>query len=225
MCIRDRSHTIDVRDNNGCIFSTTATVNGSSGPTAIVTTPTDAACGSSNGALDLGAVTGGVAPYQYSVDGGAFSGATNYPNLAAGTHTLDVRDNNGCIFSTTFGINNTNGPTAIAVTPTDATCGNSNGALDLGAVTGGVAPYTYSIDGGAFSGATNYPNLAAGTHTIDVRDNNGCIFSTTATINNPNAPTAIVVTSTDASYVDDNGALDLGAVTGGVAPYPVSYTH
>ena len=85
-------------------------------------------------------MTGGVAPYTYSVDGGAFSATLAYTNLAAG-HTIDVKDNNGCIFSTTAAISNTNGPTAIATTVVNATCGASNGTLTLGAVTGG-AHYT-----------------------------------------------------------------------------------
>ncbi|HYM95199.1 MAG TPA: gliding motility-associated C-terminal domain-containing protein, partial [Chitinophagaceae bacterium] len=86
------------------------------------------------------------------------------------------------IFSTSVNINNSNGPTAIATTVTDARCGNSNGTLTLGAVTGGVAPYTYSIDAGAYSNTTSYTNLAAGSHSVDVKDANGCIFSTTATV-------------------------------------------
>ena len=42
----------------------------------------------------------------------------------------------------------------------------SNGSLTLGAVTGGVAPYTYSVDGSAFTATPVYNNLAAGTHTL-----------------------------------------------------------
>ena len=62
---------------------------------------------------------------------------------------------------------------------TDATCGTSNGSFTLGAVTGGVAPYTYSVDGSPFTATLVYNNLAAGTYTIDVRDANGCNFATT----------------------------------------------
>src|SRR5205814_953413 len=188
------SHTIDVKDANGCIYSTTAGINNTNGPTAIVVTPTDATCGADNGTITLGAVTGGAAPYTYSIDGGAFSATTNYTNLAAGSHTIDVKDNSGCIFSTTATVNGATGPTAIATTVTDAACGASDGTLTLGAVTGGVSPYTYSIDGGAFTATTNYTNLAAGSHTIDVKDANGCIYSTTAGINSTNGPTAIAVT-------------------------------
>ena len=54
--------------------------------------------------------------YTYSVDGSAFTATTVYNNLAAGTHTVDVTDANGCVFATTAAINNTGGPTAVATT-------------------------------------------------------------------------------------------------------------
>ncbi len=60
--------------------------------------------------------------------------------------------------------------------PQDATCGNNNGTITLGAVTGGVGPYTYSVNGSAFTATTVYNNLAAGNYTIAVTDANGCIF-------------------------------------------------
>ena len=115
-------------------------VSNTGGPTAIATTVVNATCGLSNGSITLGAVTGGVAPYLYSVDGSAFTGTTSYTNLAAGSHTIDVRDANSCTFATTASVSNTGGPTAIATTVVDATCGASNGSITLGAVTGGLAP-------------------------------------------------------------------------------------
>ena len=57
--------------------------------------------------------------------------------------------------------------------------GASNGSITLGAVTGGVAPFTYSVDASPFTATTSYTNLAAGAHSIDVMDVNSCIFSTT----------------------------------------------
>ena len=149
------TYAVEVRDVNGCIFSTTASVSSTSGPTAIVATIVNAACGTSNGSITLGAVTGGVAPFTYSVDGSAFTSTTSYPGLAAGTFAVEVRDVNGCIFSTTASVSNTSGPTAIAITVVDAACGASNGSITLGAVTGGLAPYTYSVDGSAFISTTS----------------------------------------------------------------------
>ena len=216
------SHSIDVRDANGCVFSTSITISNTAGPTAIVSTVVNTACGVSNGSLTLGAVTGGVAPYTYSIDGGAFTATTSYTNLAAGTYTIDVRDANGCVFSTTASISNTTGPTGIATTVTGATCDASNGSITLGAVTGGVAPYEYSVDGSAFSATTSYPGMAAGTIAVEVRDANGCIFSTSVIITGTSGPTAIATTVVDATCGASNGSITLGAVTGGVAPYVYS---
>ena len=163
-----------MRDANGCIYSTSATVASTSGPTAIATTVVDASCGASNGSFTLGAVTGGCCSlFTYSVDASPFTSTTSYTNLIAGPHSIDVRDVNGCIFSTF--VSNTAGPTAIATTVVDATCGTSNGSITLGAVTGEVAPYIYSVDASAFTSTTGYSNLSAGSHPIQVKDVKGCI--------------------------------------------------
>ena len=91
------------------------------------------ACGASNGSVILGNVTGGVAPYQYSFNGSGFTGTTSYTNLAAGSYTLVVQDANGCTFNApNVRISNTGGATAVAVTPTDATCGQNNGSITIG---------------------------------------------------------------------------------------------
>src|SRR4029079_9417509 len=219
------SYTIAVTDNNGCIFTAPAvTVGNTGGPTDVVVTPTDASCGASNGTVTVGAVTGGAAPYTYSINGSAFTTTTVYNNLAAGPYTIAVTDNNGCIFTAApVSVNNTGGPTDVVVTPTDASCGASNGTVTIGAVTGGAAPYTYSINGSAFTTTTVYNNLAAGPYTIAVTDNNGCTFTAAAvTVNNTGGPTAVVVTPTDASCGASNGTVTVGAVTGGAAPYTYS---
>ena len=41
-------------------------------------------------------------------------------------------------------------------------------------VTGGVAPYTYAVDNGAFSSNNVIGNLVGGSHTFQVKDVNGC---------------------------------------------------
>src|SRR5262249_52093459 len=142
-----------------------------------------------------------------------------YNNLAAGSHAITVKDANGCTFSTNATVNNNGGPAAVVVTPTAASCGASNGTITIGAVTGGTAPYTFSLDGSAFTSTLVYNNLGAGAHAITVKDVNGCTFSTNATINNNSGPTAVVVTPTAASCGATSGTITIGAVTGGIAPY------
>ena len=45
---------------------------------------------------------------------------TSFPNLSAGTHSVTVRDANGCEFTDEVNIPTSDGPTSIDVTPTDA---------------------------------------------------------------------------------------------------------
>src|SRR4029453_15394070 len=218
-------YTIAVTDANGCVFTAPAvTVNNTGGPTDVVVTPADASCGNSNGTVTVGAVTGGVAPYTYSINGSGFTSTTVYNNLPAGPYTIAVTDANGCVFTApAVTVNNTGGPTDVVVTPADASCGNSNGTVTVGAVTGGVAPYTYSINGSGFTSTTVYNNLPAGPYTIAVTDANGCVFTAPAvTVNNTGGPTDVVVTPADASCGASNGSVTVGAVTGGAAPYTYS---
>src|SRR5207249_6847241 len=107
------------------------------------------------------------APYTYSVDGSAYTSTTNYINLGSGSHSISVKDANGCIFSTTASISSNNGPTGITVTPGNSTCGANNGTITLGAVSGGTSPYTYSVDGGSYTSTVVYSNLGAGPHVIN----------------------------------------------------------
>ena len=67
-----------------------------------------------------------------------------------------MQDANGCTFTApNVTISNTGGATAVAITPTDATCGQSNGSITIGNVTGGVAPYTYQLNTGGYSTNTS----------------------------------------------------------------------
>ena len=123
------------------------------------------------------------------------------PTSPAGTYTISVKDANGCIFDAPSAtINGGSAATAIAVTPVDATCGNNNGSITLGAVTGGTAPFTYSFNGSAYTSTTFYNNLAAGTYTISVNDADGCVFNAPNVIiaqtPTPSAPTTTQVDPT-----------------------------
>ena len=59
---------------------------------------------------------------------------------------------------------------SIVTTIVNETCGASNGSVTLGAVTGGVAPYTYSFDGSVTTATTSYTNLASLTYPIAGKD-------------------------------------------------------
>ena len=207
----------------GCTSTTTSTVIVYPSPTAVFTSTSNSTCGNSNGSVTIGAVTSGTAPFLYNFNGGGFSATTTYTGLAAGTYPIIVQDANGCTFNSSVIINNSPAPTAIAVTKVNATCGNANGSVTLGAVTGGTVPYTYSFNGSPFTGTLLYSGLAAGTYTIIVKDANGCTFTTTVTITNTPGPTALATSSTPAACGASTGTATIGAVTGGTGPYTYNF--
>lgn len=66
-----------------------------------------------------------------------------------------------------------------AASPTN--CSNNTGSITVTA-TGGAAPIQYSMNGGAFQSSNIFNGLSQGNYTISVRDNSGCVISTSATV-------------------------------------------
>ncbi len=156
-------------------------------PTAIAFTTNPASCGNSNAVLTLGAVTGGIAPYRYSVDASAFTATLIYPGLPAGTHSIVVKDINGCSFSTSATIIAISGPTVTAIA-VNTGCGVLTGSITATG-TGGTLPYRYSINGTSFQQGNSFTGLAANTYTITIRDANNCSNTTTVIVGIDNAVT------------------------------------
>jgi hypothetical protein len=73
-------------------------------PLVLTYTKTDSC--SSSGSI-LGSATGGIQPYQYSINGTTYQSSPLFSNLTAGNYTLYVQDSNGDTQNTTVTINQT----------------------------------------------------------------------------------------------------------------------
>ncbi|GHA55997.1 gliding motility-associated C-terminal domain-containing protein [Pontibacter akesuensis] len=216
------SYNITTKDANGCSTVKAVEVGNIAGPSNLALQIASSTCGNSTGSISIGAVTDGTAPYTYSINGTTFQAQTLFGSLAAGEYTVTVKDANGCTFAVKAAVENINGPTNFTATPVASRCGASNGELTVGEVTGGTAPYKYSTDGKSFQTSAIFSALAAGDHTITVKDVNGCTFAKTFTITNIAGPTAIAATTLPATCADNNGTITAGEVSGGTAPYTYS---
>ncbi|WP_291959782.1 SprB repeat-containing protein, partial [Maribacter sp.] len=174
------TYTIDVRDGNNCTDTETITIDPALTVNASASNIT--ACGTDTDITISGA--GGDGNYVYAVvaDGvtptvADFDPSNTVTVTGTGDYDVYVRDNNGNtdFCETVYDINiDQDAPVAATPTVVDVTCfGGNNGSISL-APSGGQAPYTYSIDGGAFSTVSSFNNLTAGTYDVRVRDANNC---------------------------------------------------
>ena len=219
--------------------SVTVTVSG---------TTTNPAAGAANGAIV--ATASGASSFTYSLNGGTFQSTGQFTNLAAGSYTITAKSSAGCTGSASFTLTNVVNCNTVTIvvnpTPTGVTpCVNASGSI-VAAATGGTAPYTYSLGGGAFQSTATFSNLNAGTYSITAKDANGCtgtqgsivvgtrsagpLFTAVRTLiqNNcvscHNASTANggVNLSNDCAIVSAKDRINVRAVQGTPSPMPTS---
>ncbi len=209
--------TFHVTDAEACVFDTVFTLYQ---PTRVSATfaLTNVTCnGLANGRIVITA-TGGTPSYIYKVDAGTFSSSATITGLSATTHTLYVRDANGCLHTDTFTITEPSPLIVDSINKLMPSCYlGSNGALNIFA-SGGTAGYTYAINSGSYSTSHNFTGLTSASYTLHVKDANGCITDTLVTLPQPTpiVPAVVVINSTCSTLA--NGTATLSA-TGGTPGY------
>ncbi|MEN9742347.1 MAG: hypothetical protein RLZZ65_152 [Bacteroidota bacterium] len=172
------TYTIGIIDANGCSTSLSYVVTAPA-PINIQMVPTMISCnGAANGSLQT-QVSGGTTPYTYSLNGTQQNGSGPYTNLSSGSYTLDVYDANGCQQAFTSTITE---PNALLLTATTTVSNGNDGTIALNG-SGGVSPYTFSINGTNYFSGSFFSNLTAGSYTCYVKDINGCITSIEVVVN------------------------------------------
>src|SRR5690554_7106898 len=110
-----------VKDDHGCLITSTETVNEPSEVT-FTSAETPSTCSDPNGEITITA-SGGTIGYTYSIDNGAtYVGGNNFTGLTAGTYDLMVLDNNGCPASGIQTVTDMASPSITMVTKTDPLC-------------------------------------------------------------------------------------------------------
>jgi gliding motility-associated-like protein len=206
---------------NGCARTQTMSVVVNPMP-ALTGVPANASCGANNGSIFINNTSAaGQGPFSFTNNGTAV-GSQTVTGLAPGTYNIGITNTFGCTVTTPVTVGTNAGPTNITLTPSNATCGLSNGSFTFASPVGGTGPYTYAFNGGAFTATSPINGLAAGTYSITVRDVNGCLFTKTVVVASGTGPSAIAGTSTPAGCGLTNGTYNVTGVTGGTAAYTFS---
>jgi gliding motility-associated-like protein len=150
---------------------------GSTNPLTVAVQAVNDAC-DCNGAVQV-FVTGGTAPYLYQLNGGTWT-SPFIPGLCPGTYILSVTDANGCEAIATFVLYGGINTTTIVLTPTQPSCGQSDGAITTAVTGGGSGPYTFLWSNG--STTMNLNNLSADTYCLTVSDATGCFATQCITL-------------------------------------------
>jgi hypothetical protein len=139
----------------------------------------DAHCGQADGSLEVQG-NGGEGPFQYSLNSGSFQSSGLFTNLTSGNYTVNVKDANECTSTLQVSILNEDGVN-MSTNIADSGCGTAEGQIVITA-TGGVEPYTYSINGGAFGSDNTFAQLEAGSYTVVTKDASNCETSENVTV-------------------------------------------
>ncbi|WP_203258585.1 T9SS type B sorting domain-containing protein [Hyunsoonleella ulvae] len=215
---------VHVKDAYNCIRTTTAIVLPQD-PEPVISATLNNQCTVAEGEfeIDVALTSAGIAPYSYSIDGGAFQTRTapfSISNLASGTHTIEIQDANGCGNLVSIDI-----APPVDLTPsitTLPTCNNDDGQITING-NGGTGVYTYtispnpasiSLSGNVFSG------VPSGTYTVTVTDANTCFAEVEVVL--PEAIPPVVTTTPNAvtCFGDNTGSFEIN-----VSAYTGPYTY
>lgn len=212
-----------VKDAKGCKTSLASIVVAKPATVTVTATKGNTSACANNGYINLVA-GGGVPGYTYSLAGaaGPYQASSLFTGLAAGTYNGWVMDSKGCknvLFSIVIG---TDAAATINVT---ASVHNSSGCGNNGSIqvfrTGGVGPYSYSLDNVTYQVSNMFSGLAGGTYTAWVKDARGCKGSKTNIV-----VTQATALSTGERHTNTSTCVNDGTIqmlpAGGVAPYTYS---
>jgi gliding motility-associated-like protein len=223
--LRAGVYLLTVRDkSNGCVASYPVTVSEAAQIVATVTPTNPTACAVRDGRIAIGNVTGGVGPYEYSLDSlTGYQVTPQFSNLGNGTFRVYVRDSRGCLAVYPIRLGSPNAVNVGTPTLVNPTCqGSNNGEITMGAVTGGQAPYQFNLNGGPYQTSGSFTGLRAGTFTVNVRDQTGCEYPFTYVLTEPATIVFEVRQTKDATCADPTGSVEVTGLLGGTPPYRYS---
>ncbi len=212
--------TYEIRDQGGNVCNLPYALQLESVVTATASDFVDVSCfGEATGQARITVISGGIAPYEYSIDGFVWNAlppdgvVNNLPAL--GTFNVLVRDDatDDCHEEVEVTINHAFPEIAMTFNTTEASCNSGGGSIEVLTVTGGEAPYSFQLDGEDFPNLPTddtFTDLSAGFHFLSVIDNTGCtkVFDIMV-----DAPGLVPFTPTVTASPDCNGNGQNGTIS------------
>ena len=218
----DGTYSFVIVDSNNCFAFSNEVLIVDHGQLAIDSvTETQPSCsGDSDGALTIN-ISGGVGPFQYSInDGTTYQDTPNFVNLAAGNYEIRVLDASGCDIQLPYTLSEPFPLSASTGVSRDATCDPNGAEVRVTNVVGGNAPYEYSFDGGATYGSSTIAVLPPGDYTVIVRDAT-CEYPMNVTVEDLPEEPEVTLTPEVSYECDGSGTI---TATPNIATYNYTYS-
>ncbi len=188
------------------------------------TTFVDPSCpGATDGSASVTVVSGGVSPFTYIWDDPGNQTSSAATGLSDGTYSVTITDNAGCESVKIITITEPATPT-LSMTTTAASCpGATDGTASVSILSGGVSPFTYVWNDPGTQTDTTATGLSAGTYSVNITDNDGCITTDSVTVTAGAGTTTLTLTSSAASCIGVCDGQATVTPSGGTPPYTYSW--
>ena len=225
-------YTLQITASNGCVSTQQVYVDAPNPIYVSNAIVSNATAGNSDGLAEI-ILTGGTAPYQFSIDNGATWGTSNIlTGLPAGVYITLIQDANGCSTVFCFVVNENPGCTIVTTMSSSQaiscygnctgvlnyayTASGNNGTYLITLTSNGTVVNTSTSNLSSFTGS--FTGLCAGIYNLTVTNANGCSSNvSTVTITQP-SQINISVGVTGATIGNNNGVVVINA-TGGTGQY------
>lgn len=199
---------VAVRDANGCISTESITIEQPLSP-IIGLDINDVTCpgGTDASLIVIIESVSNSDNYEYSLDGIDFQEDASFYNLTAGIYTAYIKNQNNCIYTQLFAVEQPN-DNEVSLVHTDISCpGAEDGSITV-AVQGPDNVFEYSLDGISYQASNIFESLSPGAYEVMVKNANNCVSTESALITSPQVPQY----ETNIGYVSCNGGGD-GSIT------------
>lgn len=228
--------------SDGAAYSKTITITAPKAVNLSLTQIQHSHCyGDSTGSIEYNVIGGTGSKTCYLVDAASgivlqehidVKGLGVFDKLPAGNYQIYATDQNGCHSATIAQSITSPNALLLQVHTTDVTIyGANNGRLEA-SYSGGTAPYKLEYSNNQFTdvSASTYKllgeNMPACSDTLYLTDSHDCSIAHPFEITQPNPLFAYPRVSENIyCYGDANAAITIDSITGGIAPYQVSWYH
>ncbi len=217
------NYTVSVTDANGCEATFSATVSALGAPQATVNT-TASYCSQLSGSAMANVTDVGVFTYAWenlANPGIVIDMDATADNLGAGQYTVIITNEAGCERVLQANIQDLP-DMVLSLDAEPITCfGEANGSVSVQVSSGGTGPFSYQWSNNTSN--DNISGLAAGTYSVSVTDDNGCVAESSVVLNEPPILTLNLTGSIQPTCSASlNGSLSVQA-GGGQLPYTYSW--